>query len=131
LSRPPIRRHRPAQDPFQVCLAEAEGECRLGGLGGVSAPPLVLGKPPPDLDRRGEVRLKRGHGQTAESDEPPGPLDLDRPETEPKLLELRLDSGHELIRFVGGQDAREMLHDLGIGIYRGETLSIVLFPPSK
>jgi len=127
--RPLVGWDGPAQDLLQLRLFESEVEDRLGCLGGITTPPLVLGESPANLDCRREMGLEGRHGETAEADEFLGPFDVHCPEPKAEFLELAVDSSEHLIRFFGRKHVRKVLHDLGVGIERSELIT-VSFPPA-
>ena len=75
--------------------------------------------------------LEPRHRQAGEADELSGGDDLDRPQPEPVLLEAGLDVIDERVAVLPCESPGEVLHDLRVGVQRGELLPVSLSPSTQ
>src|SRR4029453_10694167 len=91
-------------------------------------PPEFHGETPAHFHARREVRLEGRNRETNEPDERDLAANLDGPQPEAVLLEMRLDSSDHHIALFMGQHTREVFHDLRVGVEPGKREAIGLDP---
>src|SRR5262245_34313188 len=123
-----IARHRERYDPLEPQDLEGKVSYRARPLGSVAGAPVLAGKAPADLHSRRERSLEAGDGQPDEPSERGHPWDLDRPQSEPMALEVRLDQRSESVTLFARQRPLEVLHDSRIGIESGKGRAVFRQP---
>jgi hypothetical protein len=115
-------------DLGQARATEGHAERGGAGLGGVSVVPRVPGQSPAHLHapRAGDAG---GHRvQPGKPKEPAGRGVLQGPQPEPLPLEQRLHPVDVLIAGRAVEGSREIAHDLGVGVHRGERPAVRIAP---
>src|ERR1700687_2903264 len=89
----------------------------LSALRCIAPTPMLSPKPPADLHAGGKMRHKPRDRQPERADESRVGAKLDRPETEPMLVEVRPVAGHRGGALVSRERGGKILHHSRIGIH--------------
>ena len=115
----------------QLKLCKPELKCRPRAFRGITAPPVLRGQPPADLDARREMRLEWRQAQTDEACERRYTGDLDCPLGIPVPVEVSQNSLDPAIALFSRKNRGKMLHDARVGVHRGERRPVRVAPAAQ
>jgi len=100
----------------------------LARLGRVALPPMLRVEAPTDLHGGHERSVETRHGGAGEPYERCRPHNLDRPQAEAVVVEMRLDALHQCVRLFAVEGPDHVAHDLRVGVHAREGLAIARAP---
>src|SRR6266851_346792 len=112
-----IWRYGEGHDFLEAKPGKAIAKGSFSALRCIAPTPMLSRKPPANLHARGEMGHEPGDRQPQRAGESRVAAKLDRPETEPMLVEVCPVAGHRGGALVPRERGRKILHHLRVGIH--------------